>query len=298
MTMFRKILVPLDGSKLSEASLGAAALLASRFESAVTLVHVVEQDPPAEVHKEHHLADAEEARAYLHDVARRAFPAYVKVKIHVQAAPVADVARSIVALAAAELKPDLIVACTHGRGGVHGLLYGTIAQQIVAQGTTPLLLVRPDSEPIQMKRLLVPLDPDSIHDDSLPAAEALAKAFKAELNLVSIIPTYGSLTGEQAAASSLMPATTQAMLDLAQERASDHLNQHIEALERIGVRCQARIGRGDPVAGILKAAEETGADLIILSTHRKSGLGAFWSRSVAPSIAQRTKTPLLLLPLQ
>ena len=149
-----------------------------------------------------------------------------------------------------------------------------------------------------MKRLLVPLDPDSIHDDSLPTAEALARAFQADLNLISIIPTYGTLTGEQAAASSLMPATTQAMLDLAQERASDHLNQHVDALEHVGIRCHASIGRGDPAAAILKAAEETRADLIILSTHRKSGLGAFWSRSVAPNVAQRTKTPLLLLPLQ
>ena len=296
--MFRRILIPLDGSKLSEASLGAAALLASRLESTVTLVHVVEQDPPAEVHKEHHLADAEEAKAYLDAVAQRAFPPTVKVEIHVQAAPVADVAGSIVAIADAALKPDLIVACTHGRGGVHGLLYGSIAQQIVAQGTTPLLLVKPDSEPTQMKRLLVPLDPDSIHDDSLPTAEALARAFQADLNLISIIPTYGTLTGEQAAASSLMPATTQAMLDLAQERASDHLNQHVDALEHVGIRCHASIGRGDPAAAILKAAEETRADLIILSTHRKSGLGAFWSRSVAPNVAQRTKTPLLLLPLQ
>ena len=37
--------------------------------------------------------------------------------------------------------------------------------------------------------------------------------------------------------------------------------------------------------------------MMILSTHRKAGLGAFWARSVAPKVAQKTKTPLLLIPL-
>lgn len=296
--MFGKILVPLDGSRLSEAALGAAAVMASRLGSSVTLLHVVEQDAPAEVHKERHLTSASEAEAYLKEVAHRAFTSSIRVRTHVQAAPVADVARSLVALAEAKFKPDLIVSCTHGRGGVHGLLYGSIAQQIVSLGSTPLLLVKPDSPAFQITRILVPLDPDSHHDDSLPQSEALARAFKAELRLVSIIPTYGSLTGEEAATSSLMPATTQAMLDIAEERARDHMNQHAQALARVGVRCAQTVGRGDPATAILRSADESSSDLIVLSTHGKAGLGAFWSRSVAPKVAQRTKIPLLLFPLQ
>jgi nucleotide-binding universal stress UspA family protein len=297
MTMFHNILVPLDGSGLSEASLGAALVLAKKLGSTVTLLHVIEQGAPAEVHKERHLTRSDEAEAYLKEAAARAFPPPIRVLTHVHAAPVADVARSIAEHATTELKPDLIVVCTHGRGGVHDLLFGSIAQQIVAQGTIPLLLIKPDSPTFQIRTMLVPLDQDSAHDDGLPPAEMLAQAFDAELKLVSIIPTYATLTGEQGATSSLMPATTQAMLDLREEHARDHLQLHLEALNRLGIRCSATVGRGDPAAAILRSAEQTGIDLIILSTHRKSGLGAFWSRSVAPSIAQRTRVPLLLLPL-
>ena len=157
--MFKNILVPLDGSKLSEASLDSAAVIAQKLKSHVMLLHVIEQDAPTEVHQEHHLTQADEAHAYLEKVASRAFPPGVKVETHVHTAPVSDVARSIVEHALTEFKPDLIVTCTHGRSGVRDALFGSIAQQIVAQGATPLLLIRPDSPPFKLEKILVPLDP-------------------------------------------------------------------------------------------------------------------------------------------
>jgi nucleotide-binding universal stress UspA family protein len=45
-------------------------------------------------------------------------------------------------------------------------------------------------------------------------------------------------------------------------------------------------------------AERSEADLIVLSTHRRSGMDAFWARSVAPNVARRTRIPILLIPLK
>jgi nucleotide-binding universal stress UspA family protein len=295
--MFKNILVPLDGSKLSEASLAAAAVLAQTLKSPVTLLHIIEQDPPTEVHKERHLTQPDEADAYLKEVAKRAFPAKTRVMTHVHTAPVVDVAKSIVEHATTEFQPDLIVTSTHGRSGVRDVLFGSIAQKVVAQGTIPLLLIKPGGSGFKLDKMLVPLDPDSGHDDSLPFAEFLARSFHAEIHLLSVIPTFSTLTGEQAAASSLMPATTQAFLDIREENARKHLQEHIDALHKEGLKASAEIARGDPAPSILKTAEQTGADLIILSTHGKAGVRAFWARSVAPTVAQRTKTPLLLIPL-
>ncbi len=295
--MFKNILVPLDGSKLSEASLDSAAVLAHKLNSHVMLLHVIEQDAPTEVHREHHLTKADEARAYLDEVAARAFPSDVNVETHVHTAPVSDVARSIVEHATKEFSPDLIVTCSHGRSGMRDALFGSIAQQIVAQGAAPLLLIRPNTPPFNLEKILVPLDPDSIHDDGLPLAESLAQSFDAELHLLSVVPTFSTLTGEQAAASSLMPATTQAMLDMREETARAHLRDHVEALQARGIRGSAEVARGDPAPTILKTGEQSGADVIILSTHGKAGVGAFWARSVAPHVAQKTRTPLLLIPL-
>jgi nucleotide-binding universal stress UspA family protein len=297
MTMFKNILVPLDGSNLSEASLDSAAVLARQLKSPVMLLHVIEQDAPAEIHKERHLTTAEEAGTYLNQVARRAFPSDIKVETHVHSAPVSDVARSIVEHATNEFKPDLIVTCTHGRSGVHDALFGSIAQQIVAGGRTPLLLIRPNSPPFTLGKILMPLDPDSIHDDGLPLAESLAASFHAELHLLSVVPTFSTLVGEQAATSSLMPATTQAMLDLREENTRAHLQEHVKALQAKGILAFAEVARGDPAGTIVKTAETSHVDMIILSTHGKAGIDAFWARSVAPKVAQRTNKPLLLIPL-
>lgn len=296
--MFRNILVPLDGSTLSEASLVAAAILADRFESSVTLLHVIERDAPSEVHHERHLTTADEARAYLKRVAARAFPPRTKTAIHVHEAAVSDVALSIVEHATVELRSDLIVTCTHGTDGVRDLLFGSIAQQIVAQGRLPLLLIKPTLPGFDLKKILVPLDPDSMHDSSLEPAAAIASALQATLELLSVIPTIGSLAGEEAATSSLMPMTAQAVLELRQEQALEHLTHHADALEKRGLVVLANVGRGDAATQILRSAEQGRADLIVLSTHRKAGLEAFWSKSVAPRVAQITRKPLLLIPLE
>lgn len=295
--MFKHILVPLDGSRLSEAALAPAAILARKLDSHVMLLHVIEQSAPSEVHKEHHITNPDEARTYLDRVAARAFPNGIDVQTHVHTAPVSDVASSIVDHANEEFKPDLIVTCTHGRGGVRDVLFGSIAQQIVAQGTTPLLLIKPDSPSFKLDRILAPIDPDSIHDDGLPLAESLATAFNAELYFLSVVPTFSTLTGEQAATSSLMPATTQAMLDLWQENAENHLQEHLDDLRRKGIKGSAEIARGDPASTILRSIEQTASDLLVLSTHGKAGVGAFWARSVAPQVVQRTKVAILLIPL-
>lgn len=295
--MFKNILVPLDGSKLSEASLPPAAFLAKTLKAPVILLHVIEQDAPSEVHKERHLTKPDEADTYLKEVAQRAFPSSIKVATHVHTAPVSDVVRSIVEHATTEFQPDLIVTCTHGRSGMRDLLYGSIAQQIAARVTTPLLLIKPGNPDFKLDRILVPLDPDSDHDDSLPMAKSLGKSFNAEIRFLSVVPTFSTLGGEQAATSSMTPASTQAFLDMKEENARKDIKTHIDEFRKLGLKVSAEIPRGDPASTIVKTAEKSGSDMIILSTHGHAGMGAFWARSVAPKVAQRTKTPLLLIPL-
>ncbi len=68
--MFKHILVPLDGSKLAEAALPAAVSLAQTFKAPVTLLHIIEQDAPEEIHRDRHLTEAREAEAYLAEIAK------------------------------------------------------------------------------------------------------------------------------------------------------------------------------------------------------------------------------------
>jgi nucleotide-binding universal stress UspA family protein len=297
--MFNSILVPLDGSHLAEAGLPAAASLAEKLNAPVTLLHVIEQNAPEAVHNERHLTQPQEAEAYLQGLAEQAFPAEAKVSWHVHTAQVTDVPASIVEHTG-EFNPDLIIMCAHGRSGIRDVLFGRIAQQVVAKGLTPLLLLQPmvsQQKPFKLRRILLPLDDESIHDDSFPLAKILAKAYGAELALLCVIPTFSTLRGDEAATSTLLPSTTNALLDIKEEHAKEHLQGHLNELISEGFRVSAEIARGDPTQTIVNVAELSKTDLIVLSTHRRAGIDAFWARSVAPNVARRTRIPLLLIPL-
>ena len=151
--------------------------------------------------------------------------------------------------------------------------------------------------PFKLRRILLPLDSESVHDDSLPIAKELARAYDAELYLLCVISTFSTLRGEEAATSTILPATTNALLDIKEEHAKEHLQGHLNELIGEGFRTSAEIARGDPAQTIVNTAERSKADLIVLSTHRKTGIDAFWARSVSPNVARRTHIPILLIPL-
>lgn len=298
--MFKHILVPLDGSKLAEAAIPIAASLAQTLGAPVTLLHIIEEDAPPEIHRDHHLTQADEAAAYLTNVAERDFSPSVNVDTHVHTAVVKDVPGSIVEHATREFQPDLIVMCTHGKSGVRDLLYGSIAQQVVAQGLTPLLLIKPRSSTstgFRLDKILVPLDTGPTHDESLPVAQQLARAYQSKIHLLTVIPTFGTVAGETAAASSLLPATTSALLEIQVENAANDLQEHLDDLKKTDLSATAEVARGDPVAEIVSLSEKLKVDLIVLTTHRKAGAAAFWAGSVAPNVVRRAHVPILLIPL-
>jgi nucleotide-binding universal stress UspA family protein len=297
--MFKHILVPLDGSKLAEAALPVAASLAQTLKAPITLLHIIEQDAPAEVHRDRHLTNAIEAEAYLARVAKRNLLAKYKLDWHVHTAAVADVARSIVDHSADEFQPDLIILTSHGNSGMHDLFFGNIAQEVAAASGTPVLLIKPTkaTTTFKMDHILVPLDNESVHDQALPIAQELAQAYGAQLDLLCVIPTLGTLSGEQAAAGNLMPTTTTAYLDIEQEIAQEHFQAHLDDFKKTKLPATAEIARGDPAPVIAKTADRLPADLIVFGTHGRAGFDAFWNRSVAASVARRTEVPILLIPL-
>lgn len=212
-----------------------------------------------------------------------------------------DVPGSIVEHATREFQPDLIVMCTHGRSGVRELLFGSIAQQFVAHGTTPLLLIRPETgglKVFQLDKILVPLDTGPVHDASLPAAQKLAQVYSSNIHLLTVIPTFSTVAGEAAADSSLLPATASALLDIKVENAAEDLQEHLDELKKTDLVVSAEVVRGDPATEIVNLAEKLDADLVVLTTHRRAGTAAFWARSVAPNVARRTRIPILLIPLE
>ena len=156
--MYGKILVPLDGSKLAEVVLPYVQELAQRFDSEVTLIQVIAPlsklvagtmpaglEPTGaaaavgvEAASEALKAEREGAHAYLEGVAGR----LKAEKIKVQAEIVEGTAGDTIVEYAHGHAMDLIAMSTHGRSGLLRLVYGSVADQVLRQAGTPVLLIR------------------------------------------------------------------------------------------------------------------------------------------------------------
>lgn len=297
MEPFKNLLVTLDGSWLAESVLPSALVVAARCGATVTLLHVLEHNPPDTVHGELHLNDIEQANRYLHDVAARYQAQHVPMQLHVHENPEHNVARSI-AEHATELDVDLIALATHGSGGLRGFLFGSIAQQTLRQTTVPVLLVRPDSNAIERsnyRKVLVPLDGTPQAQHALPVGVMLAVAGNARLHLVRVVPTIGTVQSSSGAAT-FSPSATAALLDIEGQQAGEALNDlRTEIPPSLLVTQEVR--RGEIVDELLEGISESNADLIVMSTHGRAGLEGLWTGSVASRLIGRLSRPIILVPI-
>lgn len=151
--MYRKILVPLDGSVLAEAALAHARDLARCTGSTLILVRVVvyalhdliTNDPTlSSTLSEDLLAIRRQAETYLERAA-----ADLRGEGFTVSTEVCDDARTADAIleCAERERADLIVMSTHGRSGFSRWLLGSVADRVLHGAGTPVLLVRPPSDP-------------------------------------------------------------------------------------------------------------------------------------------------------
>jgi nucleotide-binding universal stress UspA family protein len=295
--MFRRLLVPLDGSQLAEAVLPAAQTLAECFGATLVLFHALEQGARATVHGERHLLVETEAQTYLAELATRIGRPNVKIETNVHPVKEADVARSIIEHIA-ELNADMIVLAEHGNSGLRNMLVGNIAQQVVQRATTPLLFVRPQMENVPAfacRKILVPLDSTTIHEPALPVAVDVARTCGASLHLMTVVPTTSTLSAERAGTGLLLPTTMTAVLDLAERGAVEYLQKTTERLVRDGLSVTGAVVRGDTALAILENTERVEADLIVLATHGRANIDAFWAGSVTPKVLSKSDVPVLLV---
>lgn len=146
--MFKHILVPVDGTELSERAVRTGLELAGKLGAAVT-AFVVEPMPPLphmgtsptlyqRESEAHNAATQEHANELLRRVGDLARSLGVTVQGKFQRADQIDDA---IAGAAAEFGCDLIVMATHGRGVFGELLFGSHTKSVMARCKVPLLVL-------------------------------------------------------------------------------------------------------------------------------------------------------------
>ena len=143
---YQNILVPVDGSETSFAAVAKAAELAKAFGSKITVVQVLTLDPyiAAEYITANQTNDLiERARASIVKTLEEAKLKFTEQGVEAETKLLEGqvIAREI-SNAAKELNADLIVIGSHGRTGLKKLFLGSVAQSILSEGTTPVLIVR------------------------------------------------------------------------------------------------------------------------------------------------------------
>jgi len=142
--MYKKILVPLDGSELAKMALDQAEKLAKTFDAEIILFQVVPFIPiygspelvtPLIVDEK----QKEAAERYLADLSEELKKRGLRVAATVRTGQ--QVAVEIIDFAK-EVGADLIIMCTHGRSGISRWVMGSVALKVLTRAETPILLIR------------------------------------------------------------------------------------------------------------------------------------------------------------
>ena len=188
--MFKKLLVPLDGSELAEGILPYVTQLANESGSPIVLVSVVDA------------ADRTETAAfilkrYLEDVEDRLAAQEVEAESVVT---VGRPAEQILRVAERE-ECDLIAMATHGRSAIGRGIFGSVTDKVMRASRLPTLAVAPeraarDGQPgVAVSTIVVPLDGSDLAETALPYAEELARELSLTVMLVRVIDTGGPYIG-------------------------------------------------------------------------------------------------------
>jgi nucleotide-binding universal stress UspA family protein len=307
--MYRRLLVPLDGSAFAEHAIPLAISIAKRAGAEIEILHVhsplaaiygegpvIPIDSLESVHRKH-------KEQYLDQVISR-----LSSSTSVTVRPLffdGDIAGTI-GRVAANTEVDLVVMTTHARGIIGRLWLGSVADELVRSLTLPLLLVPPRQAPADfradrvLKHILLPLDGSAVAEQMITPASRLGELMGADYTLLRVIrplaafgfPLQGSELGREA--ESVLRRSQEVQVDLNKE-ARQYLDAVARKFDRATPTVRKKVVEEDqPAVAILRQAEAQAVDLIALETHGRRGLARMMLGSVADKVVRGASIPVLL----
>lgn len=297
--MIRNVLVPLDRSSFAEQALPPAIAIARRAQAQLHILHVRTLSPPLAFQHVDWWADAvlQEEAEYLENVSRRIHDATgVAPLTETREGSVADVIRRH----GLNVLADLIVMTTHGRTGLSRAWLGSVADAVVRQDSIPVLMVRPDDQPIALNEhplyshVVVPLDGTPAAETALEQATRLGSLAHARYTLVRIVaPVMVPVHPYAFAGAAVRPDDDLTSGEM--QHAREYLEAQAAQLAATGLHVESQVRLADhPATGILAVAGDVQADLISMCTHRH-GAARFVLGSVADKVLRGGTLPLLVM---
>ncbi|MGB2799899.1 MAG: universal stress protein [Dehalococcoidia bacterium] len=304
--MYRRMLVPLDGSELAEVVFTYAKDLAARLDLDLTFLHVCSPDEREmlPMHRAYVERVAETVRRQSEEVQEKAGtePGGKAVAAHGELAvgyPAEEIVRY-----ADENNIDLIMMTTHGRSGIGRWAMGSVADKVLRASKKPVWLVRagiPEEivyDKWPRKTILVPLDGSEMAESVLPHVEALAKQRGPEMVDVVLLRVceYPIVPLDYAEG---VPVGWEKQMEKETARCREIAHQYLAVVERrfkdVGVTVKSEVLEGKPAEEIVDYATKNPFNLIAMATHGRSGIGRWAYGSVAEKLVAGVTCPLFLV---
>jgi nucleotide-binding universal stress UspA family protein len=296
--MYRRILVPLDGSQVAEQVLPYARYLAGKLKIPVDLLGVV---------------DAVGMSGSMEALKAQNLDAFVAENVHRSEAYLEKIGKTFTGVASSHMvmkgKPEevviekaasngdtLIAMATHGRSGIDRWLLGSVAEKVLRGMTNPLLLVRVTKDgksegEITIKRVIVPLDGSPLAEKVLPHITALAKplAFETVLlrayNLRQVLSTFEDYIPDW-----------DALEAEAMGEAVSYLDGKVRELKGQGLtEVSSRTSEREIAQEIIDVAAKPNS-LIAMCTHGRTGVKRWMLGSVTEKVVRHSNSPVLVIP--
>lgn len=139
------------------------------------------------------------------------------------------------------------------------------------------------------RRILIPLDGSELAERALTKAVEIGKSQGSMLFLVRVVPLV-DLSGEYS------PVAFVEALEKMKRSSRRYLDEKLAELCRERLKVDTALLVGDPAQRIVEAAEKNRVDLIMLSSHGRSGLARWYYGSTAEAVARHSSLPVLLFP--
>ncbi|MBI3931556.1 MAG: universal stress protein [Chloroflexi bacterium] len=307
--MFKRMLVPLDGSKLAEVVFTYAKELAGRLDIEVILLYV--GIPTLNDFVPMHHAYIERAAEI---VRRRAQQVQKKTGIKPGSKPIKARGEIAEGYPAEEIlryadknKVDLLLMATHGRSGLKRWVLGNVADKVLRASKIPVLLVRTGipEETVYDKwpqtTLLVPLDGSEMAESVLPHVEALAKQRSTKPINVTLLRVCEPPTTPAYYAPELseVPLNWGEYMEQEIARCKQASAEYLARIEKqfkdksISVHSEVLVGKASDK--IVDYVQKNPFNLVIMTSHGRSGLKRWVYGSVAENILQGVSSPVLLV---
>jgi nucleotide-binding universal stress UspA family protein len=290
----RHILVPLDGSPLSERAVPHAAAIAQALDARITLLRVL-RAPRGDIDPLEWEFLRAEAHSHLTRLEVELTGRRVTSTIEVLEGRPAE---QIIHYAESH-EVDLVVLSSHGEGGLTAWVLSSTAQKVVARAHSSIFIIPAydgEVEPsgVQFRRILVPLDCSPRAECVLPFATALARAHGGELILVHVVPQPEIPRRMSPSPEDLRLAEQLTDRNRAESgRYLSALSSNLSAQD-LRVRTVTAVSARRPHA-ILQLADDEGIDLIVMCAHGATGDASERYGSVAARIIQGSCRPLIVL---